>query len=61
MLYVLAVRPSSAMSSQNYLKESKIPKIVSASQAFLIKKYKNIKANILKWYYCICIFLRTYA
>ena len=63
MLYVLAVWPSSGMSSQNYIKESKIPKIVSASQAFLIKKYKNIKANILKWYYFIfvCIFLCTYA
>lgn len=63
MLYVLAVRPSSGMPSQNYIKESKIPKIISAGQAFLIKKYKNIKANILKWYHFIfiCIFLCTYA
>jgi len=58
MLYVVAMWPSSGMPSQNYIKESKIPKIVSASQAFLIKKYKNIRANILKLYYfiLICIF-----
>jgi len=63
MLYVLPVRPSAGMSSQNYIKESKITKILSSSQAFLTKKYNNIKANTLKWYYCIfiCIFLCTYA
>ena len=63
MQHVLTVWPSSVMSSQKYIKDSKIPKIVSASQAFLIRNHKNSEANILKWCYFtfICIFLWTHA